>query len=42
MDVKMTLDGFADRFEVGSGTGFRDFKSSRPLVDPKSPVRISV
>ena len=42
LDVKLVLDGFGDRFEVGSGTGFRDFGSFHSLPSPSSPVRISV
>ena len=42
LDVKLVLDGFGDRFEVGSGAGFRDFKSFQFLVDPRSSVRIYV
>ena len=42
MDVKLALDGFGNRFEVGSGTGFRDFGPFQPLPSPSSPVRISV
>ena len=40
-DVKLALDGFGNRFKVGSGTGFRDFGPSRPVPSPRTPVRIS-
>ena len=42
MDVKLVLDGFGDRFEVGSGGGFRDFKPSRFLPSPRYSVGIYV
>ena len=42
LDVKLVLDGFADRFEVGSGTGFRDFGPSQSLPSPRPPAGISV
>ena len=42
LDVKLALDGFGSRFEVGSGTGFRDFKVFQFLPSPRTPVRISV
>ena len=34
MDVKLALGGRWDRFEVGSGVGFGDFKSFRFLPSP--------
>ena len=42
LDVKLALDGFGDRFEVGSGTGFKDFKPSRSVPSPKYSVGIYV
>ena len=42
MDVKLALDGFGNRFEVGSGVGFRDFKVFQSLVDPRYSVGIYV
>jgi len=42
LDVKLALDGFGNRFEVGSGTGFRDFKSSRSVPSPWYSVGIYV
>ena len=42
LDVKLALDGFGNRFEVGSGTGFRDFKVLESLVDPRYSVGIYV
>ena len=42
LDVKLVLDGFGDRFEVGSGVGFRDFRLLRFLDSPKYSVEIYV
>ena len=42
MDVKLALDGFGDRFEVGSGGGFRDFNLFQFLPSPRYSVRIYV
>ena len=42
LDVKLALDGFGNRFEVGSGTGFKDFRPTQAVPSPRTPVRISV